>query len=352
MASPRAIASGLGSGKTVYKHALLREAARLGRLAFVSGAVALIVWSLVAPARASEVLQPIGPAVAGRVTVAIDGLASTVAASGTVGDALRAAGVARGTADRVSSGTETPVVAGQRIQLDRGMPVTLVDGGQPLASRSPRGTVGDLLAAAGIVLGPMDVVDPAPDVALKPGAIVRVVRIAQRQDTVLETVGFGVRTQADSTLDRGRQVVVTPGTNGSVLKTYLITFTDGSETARALVDSTTVVAAVDEVVRVGTRVPPAPAGGDIEAIIRAAAAAQGADPDQLLRVAYCESRYNPSAVNSSSGAAGLFQFMPATWAANSVRAGFGGASVFDPVAAANVAAYMFHMGQAGQWSCK
>jgi hypothetical protein len=35
-----------------------------------------------------------------------------------------------------------------------------------------------------------------------------------------------------------------------------------------------------------------------------------------------------------------------------VRAGYAGASVFDPVASANVAAYMFARGQAGQWSCK
>jgi soluble lytic murein transglycosylase-like protein len=107
---------------------------------------------------------------------------------------------------------------------------------------------------------------------------------------------------------------------------------------------------VTEVRRVGTRLPPG--SSEIEQIIRDAAAAQGADADQLIRVAYCESRFNPGAYNASSGASGLFQFMPATWAANSVRAGFGGASVWDPVASANVAAYMFRSGQSGQWVCK
>jgi soluble lytic murein transglycosylase-like protein len=70
-----------------------------------------------------------------------------------------------------------------------------------------------------------------------------------------------------------------------------------------------------------------------------------------MRVAYCESRYNPGAYNAS-GASGLFQFLPSTWAANSVRAGFGGTSPFDPVAAANVAAWMFARGQAYQWVCR
>src|SRR5205085_2853814 len=85
--------------------------------------------------------------------------------------------------------------------------------------------------------------------------------------------------------------------------------------------------------RVGTRIPPG--SSDIEAIIRDAAAAQGANAEQLLRVAYCESRYNPGAYNAS-GASGLFQFLPSTWTANSVRAGFAGASVWDPRALRDV----------------
>jgi soluble lytic murein transglycosylase-like protein len=71
-----------------------------------------------------------------------------------------------------------------------------------------------------------------------------------------------------------------------------------------------------------------------------------------LRVAYCESRYDPLAYNGILGASGLFQIIPGTWRANSARAGYGGASVFDPVANVNVAAFMFANGQAGQWACK
>ena len=140
------------------------------------------------------------------------------------------------------------------------------------------------------------------------------------------------------------------GLTGLADNTYRVHVVDGAEAGRALVASAVVVSPVAEVRRVGTK--PAPAPSDIAAVIGSAAAAWGADPDQLLRVAWCESRYNPYAVNARSGAAGLFQFMPATWAANSVRAGFGGASVFDAVANANTAAYMFRNGQAAQWSCK
>ena len=131
--------------------------------------------------------------------------------------------------------------------------------------------------------------------------------------------------------------------------TYLIHVVDGREIGRELLASQQIAAPVAEIRRIGTRTPTGSA--EIEQIIRDAAAAQGADAEQLLRVAYCESRFNPGAYNAS-GASGLFQFLPSTWAANSARAGYAGASVFDPVASANVAAWMFVRGQAGQWVCR
>ncbi|MBO0682601.1 MAG: transglycosylase SLT domain-containing protein [Candidatus Dormibacteraeota bacterium] len=71
-----------------------------------------------------------------------------------------------------------------------------------------------------------------------------------------------------------------------------------------------------------------------------------------LRVAKCESGYNPNAVNPSSGASGLFQFLPSSWA--STPQGKAGQSVFDPAANAAGAAWYFNAtGQTGgPWSCK
>ena len=284
------------------------------------------------------------------LTVSVDGLAANVRTSSeTVADALRGLGLATGAGDRLSSPVESSVVPGQRLALDRGLPVTLIDGGQEVASRSVRGTVADLLAAAGIALGPLDLVDRPLGDSLSPGDVVRVTRITDLQATILEDVPFAVRLQPDPNLERARQVVVTAGEPGRVENTYLIHVVDGREVRRELLASQQVAAPVAEIRRVGTRTPSGSA--EIEAIIRDAAAAQGADAEQLLRVAYCESRYNPGAYNAS-GASGLFQFLPSTWAANSVRAGYAGASAFDPVAAANVAAWMFARGQASQWVCR
>jgi hypothetical protein len=340
---------------------LFSIALRFGRLAIVTIAVGVGTWALLGPnpiARSTAVVAgraaPAPRGVLGfeaaPLTVSVDGLAASVRApSGTVADALRGQGLAASSQDRLSSPIEAPVVPGQRLLLDRGLPVTLVDGGRELAARSARGTVADLLAAAEIVLGPLDQVDRPVDARLYPGDVVTVTRISDQQVTVQEEISFAVRLQPDPNLDRSHQVVATSGEPGRVENTYLIRVVDGRETARTLLASQQLASPVTEVRRVGTRTPPG--SSEIEVIIREAAAAQGADPDQLVRVAYCESRFNPGAYNPS-GASGLFQFMPGTWAANSARAGFAGASVFDPVASANVAAWMFARGQAGQWVCR
>ena len=334
---------------------------RLGRLALVTFIVGMSTWAFLGPApfvRSTAVIAgraaPAPRGVLGvetaPLTVSVDGLAANVRTSSeTVADALRGLGLATGAGDRLSSPVESSVVPGQRLALDRGLPVTLIDGGQEVASRSVRGTVADLLAAAGIALGPLDLVDRPLGDSLSPGDVVRVTRITDLQATILEDVPFAVRLQPDPNLERARQVVVTAGEPGRVENTYLIHVDDGRETGRELLASQQIAAPVAEVRRVGTRTPSGSA--EIEAIIRDAAAAQGADAEQLLRVAYCESRFNPGAYNAS-GASGLFQFLPSTWAANSVRAGFSGASVWDPVASANVAAWMIARGQAAQWVCR
>jgi septal ring factor EnvC (AmiA/AmiB activator) len=84
----------------------------------------------------------------------------------------------------------------------------------------------------------------------------------------------------------------------------------------------------------------------IISIIRTAAARYGANGDQMVRVAQCESGLNPRAYDPYSGASGLFQFMPGTFY------GHGGHDIWDPTDQSNVAAQMFAQGQSSAWTCK
>jgi transglycosylase-like protein with SLT domain len=67
-----------------------------------------------------------------------------------------------------------------------------------------------------------------------------------------------------------------------------------------------------------------------------------------LNVAYCESRYHPNSVNTASGASGLFQFLPSTWAFTPWHA----QSPFDPVANSDAAAWLYARDGPSQWVCQ
>jgi hypothetical protein len=80
--------------------------------------------------------------------------------------------------------------------------------------------------------------------------------------------------------------------------------------------------------------------------------------DEALAIIQCESGGDPGIVNPYSGAAGLFQFLPGTWAAASVSAGVGDRSVFDGeaniIAAAWLSGYYASRGYSPwqPWACR
>ena len=93
---------------------------------------------------------------------------------------------------------------------------------------------------------------------------------------------------------------------------------------------------------------PRPSVGAVQDLIRRAFGPQGqAAVDWGLRVAACESGYNPNAYNPS-GASGVFQFMPGTFRGTP----YGGQNIFDASANVNAAAWYFQQHGGGAWSCK
>lgn len=87
----------------------------------------------------------------------------------------------------------------------------------------------------------------------------------------------------------------------------------------------------------------------VQDIIRSAFAPLGAGAVAWAeQIAYCESKYDPNAVNRQSAAQGLFQFLPSTWAGTP----FATASPFDPSANARAAAWLLQTYGASQWECR
>ncbi len=96
-------------------------------------------------------------------------------------------------------------------------------------------------------------------------------------------------------------------------------------------------------------------------LVRDTARKYGVDENHFAKIAKCESSFNPLSQNPNpviyngknlGHAQGLFQFIPSTWAWMSAEAGYQGASVWDPVANANVAAWAWKNGHGSHWECQ
>ena len=77
------------------------------------------------------------------------------------------------------------------------------------------------------------------------------------------------------------------------------------------------------------------------------------DVNLAVRIAWCESRFNPKSINHRTGAVGLFQHLPKYWSERASSAGFPGADPQDPVASTAAAAWeVYHGGGWDIFNCR
>lgn len=112
--------------------------------------------------------------------------------------------------------------------------------------------------------------------------------VTVEQEDVTEVVPFDAVSVDDATRDIGQDAVTVTGQNGSMVLTYDVTYTDGVETSRTLAGQSAVVAPVQQVTSVGTRVPyvapapvaaPAPAASGCDANYSGACVPVASDVD-------------------------------------------------------------------------
>lgn len=71
------------------------------------------------------------------------------------------------------------------------------------------------------------------------------------------------------------------------------------------------------------------------------------DVNQAVRVAWCESRFDPDSIDRKTGGVGLFHHLPRYWAERATSAGFPGAEPTDAEASVAAAAWAVYDG--GGW---
>lgn len=179
----------------------------------------------------------------------------TVDVSGrTVGDALKAAGIALEEGDGVSPALDEPITEGMQITVARGIKVTLRADGENVQLVLPRGaTVRDALVRGEIRMGSLDRVVPVRETPVVDGMEIRVIRVTQEEVVERETIPYRTLRWAEPHLAKGEERIVREGREGILETRVLLTYEDGQLVHRQIVATEVVQEPIAEIIGEGTR---------------------------------------------------------------------------------------------------
>ncbi|MEK0317855.1 ubiquitin-like domain-containing protein [Cohnella sp. 56] len=188
------------------------------------------------------------------VTV-VDGGKSTVIQTRTtdVSALLKEQSITVGPNDQLSAALTSSVEDGTRVVIDRAIGIQLVADGKIETKYTTVDTVGDLLKAEGIALSPEDKVTPAVSARIDEGTQIKIVRVKREVVTTEHPLEYKVVKTQDKTMLEGKQKVVQTGQRGLLVKKFERVYEDGKLVDEQLVYKSLAQPAVQQVVAVGAK---------------------------------------------------------------------------------------------------
>ncbi|MDL4839076.1 G5 and 3D domain-containing protein [Aquibacillus rhizosphaerae] len=174
----------------------------------------------------------------------------------TVGDFLTENKLEISEHDELSVGKDKGLEDGLNISIKKAYQVTVNDGGEEKEVWTTGGTVNDLLTSEKIELGDLDRLEPKESDKLSKESTIQITRVEKVTDVVEETIDYSVVTKSDSSLNKGKEKVVSSGAEGLVEKHYEVVLENGEEVSRELVKEEVKKESEERVVAVGTKVIP------------------------------------------------------------------------------------------------
>ena len=218
-------------------------------------------------------------------------------------------------------------IVGQRLIIHRAAVVNFDIYGETKVFRTQKNTVGELLREKKITMRPEDTLDVPTESAILTGMTIHLDRTGKETLTVDEPVPYDQDVILDINMDSGTSRIETPGVNGVKSVTYELNMVNGHEVGRTKIQEVITTPAKKERIVKGIKVN-APVGNvaaNKQAIMQAAGIMQ-ADWNYVDFIIAHESTWNTGARNPVSGAYGLCQALPgskmasagADWATNPV----------------------------------
>lgn len=175
-------------------------------------------------------------------------------AAQTVGEALSEAGIELFAADRTTPPQTAPLTPDLTIVLNRAVPVTIQVDGQRLETRTPAGSVAQLLAETGVGLVGFDFTIPPLNAPVTENAEIQVVRVNESFIIEDHPIPFDSLLQPSADLEIDQRALLQNGVPGVERRRIRIRYENGIEVSRTSDASWVAQAPVSEVVGYGTTV--------------------------------------------------------------------------------------------------
>lgn len=188
------------------------------------------------------------------VTVSADGNEISVELTGgKVQDALDKAGITLDDNDVVDCQLEMYCTDNMNITVERRVQASITVDGETSEVVTSAETVSELLAEQNISLGDEDIISAEPDSSLTEGMEIVINRQETREETVTEEIAYETVTNYSSSITYGVESVTQEGINGEKEITYSVTYVDGVETDREVIDEVITKEPQDEIITIGTK---------------------------------------------------------------------------------------------------
>jgi resuscitation-promoting factor RpfB len=249
------------------------------------------------------------------IKVNLNGAKSTVqTTSAKVGDLVNQLGLG---ANAVTSAPKDMVLASSDvIEISTPKSVNILADGKSVDRTTTAATVGDLLASAGVSVGPADLLSQPADAPVVNNMVVKVSRV---NDSGSATVTTDIPFKTDKTVDpntfKDQQSVTQAGVAGKLETSFKVVTVDGREVSRTQTGQQVATPPVDQKITVGGKDRPAAAAASNAGANTGAAAPAVMNAGMWDKIAQCESGGNWQ-INTGNGYYGGLQFDSGSWLAN------------------------------------
>ena len=181
----------------------------------------------------------------------------------TVGEALSEAGFSLSKNDLISPPAETPITKPLNVTFNPARDLTIFVGENVVNIRSAAGTVGEVLAEAGIPLVGLDTSSPLESEAPPSDGQIRVTRVYETFEVALESIPFTEEVTYSPDVPFGQKETLQSGTEGIAMIRSRIRYEDGKEVSRETETKTVMREPQTQIVASGEKIVLAPVGGNI-----------------------------------------------------------------------------------------